>query len=213
MTTIYGHTLDLPEPGVYLTADGDVAQVAILESSGHHLTVMHAGGAATTCFWRSDDWPVLTPARMVPEAEWVRVNSDRDVLAEERHKWRDRAEMRNAKLGILQAELSDAMDTLTELAPAESTLPDPLNEEQVGELWDKVKDSRVAYWNDFRTPLRSAIKRTVNAARAKHGHERQVTREQVLDAVEDAMTLAIHSGRRYQEPIVDAIMELLAASK
>lgn len=198
-----------PEPGTWhVVAEGPrKGYAAVVQQNG--VLVMfndHGDGYRRE---PDEDWPALTPARVVPEAEWVRVNNDRGVIAEERDKWKDRAEMRNAKLGLLQAELSDAMETLTELAPAEPTLPAPLTEEQVGELWDKVTNSDVADWIDYQTPLRVAIKRTVNAALAKHGHGRvEVNRYEVRDLISN---LGSHSVTT--DTITDAIMELLEGSK
>ncbi len=180
-----------PEPlesGVYRHEDGRLVHLRDYST----LAIMDAHVNSP---WAKENRDKLTPARVVPEAECKQVESDLIAV---------KAQRRNlfAEVGRLRAALDDEEQSIIELTPAEPTLPAPLTEEQVGELWDKVTSSGVADWIDYRTPRRVAIQRTVNAALAKYGHG---TTTPSRDDVEKALV----SNMISLKAMTDAVMALL----
>lgn len=168
-----------PEPGWYFTEAGEVAQVKPNKHTG--ALMLYLDGEV---FLPNQNWPDLTPARVVPEAEWKRVNDDRDVCAEERDQWKAKAEVAEARVRELRAELAGANETLTELKPAK---PPVLTEDEVGELWDMQRTLYLSSWDKQPPVHRRIITATVNAALREHGGARELPeRDEVRTGVDSA---------------------------
>ena len=223
-----------PEPGTWHITDGYMSpapEVPAYVSEVGNLHLVHQDGRIEGFSEGSDTWPALTPAHVVPEAEWTELTAKAEsqadaikLLRQSRDNWAElahKAEQETQKMAerVVPAEpkiylTDDETSTLAKLDNARKAESVELGEEEVGALWDAIPGSR-GRWREYTTPFQEHVTAVVNAAIAKHGHGRaEVSRADVEAALIAGLekTMAILTPKTVKHA-TDAVMELLEASK
>ncbi|MEO9246448.1 hypothetical protein ABDK96_01990 [Citricoccus nitrophenolicus] len=148
-----------PEPGIYLGALGTVLNRPVLVDRDATIYYLNDDGVCIEgSLHTAAEFAALTPARVVSEAEYLRLVN-------------------------LRAD-EDRNPADAQYAPAE---PPVITEEEVGELWDMQRTLYLSSWDKQPPVHRRIITATVNAALREHGGARELPwLEEVEEAISHA---------------------------